>query len=733
MKSARRLLLVAGAVVLGCIALVAWIGSRPAVSPAAATQLASASHYFDSVVAVARTSAPRGPRGDELSVALGYLERLRLGIGSPFRLVDEATQDPRLTPPMQSRVAWTLINRLRRGDAYRIDPSVLDGIGPWNRDGGEAAGIAHLALIEHTIESARDPRAGELTVRLGYLIASAKGTVTPASVDIASQVAALVRDRAASVRDVRELLADANERQVDVLTLLRTRRAARTFDVERPALAPLTQAEQTDAMQRVPAFVAALDTLDRVTSPVLDTPADVAPPVLNEHFATRLQALGADRPPVAQVVVAMRSHPQAALDATNEETLVGAYRSDVTEADSTRRARSLALLAAAVGVRSLAQDAPWFPGDPGPSAADVVGQFRLAGVSFVHTVPEAWRPYYLRELDSALTDMRRVLPGLALDGLNVHFGDSPLPDSALAMHDPRTRTLELSIASSGGTIAHEVAHDLDWQTARRLYASVGYSTDRAAHESQGALATSVRGLAEARLLRPYVAAGSAPPVDRPAELFARGVDWFVASTLAWNGRSDGFLSAIQDGVLAGYAAGAPTAVGTAGAQSLLGAIAQMTELPDTARLSFETEWSDPRVADPTLLVRRVLEVPVPWHVLWGVEHRRDAALLAETPSAFCESGSAELTARERLVVLAADARAQGIVKRRARHSSAASAWAQSALGVPPWSSDAANQMIGRLRGALLGALASSFADQGLLPAAPPSFRSNAANCSISVR
>src|SRR6185437_5277409 len=420
-----------------------------------------------------------------------------------------------------------------------------------------------------------------------------------------------------------------------------------------------------------------------------------------------------------------------ALDATNEETLVGAYRSDVTEADSTRRARSLALLAAAVGVRSLAQDAPWFPGDPGPSAADVVGQFRLAGVSFAHTVPEAWRPYYLRELDSALTDMRRVLPGLALDGLNVHFGDSPLPDSALAMHDPRTRTLELSIASSGGTIAHEVAHDLDWQTARRLYASVGYSTDRAAHESQGALATSVRGLAEARLLRPYVAAGSAPPVDRPAELFARGVDWLVASTLAWNGRSDGFLSAIQDGVLAGYAAGAPAAVGTAGAASLLGAIEQMTYVPDSARLSFESQWADPRLADPTLLVRRVLELPVPWRAL---RHGVAGAALLDAPlSAFCESRVPALSAREHLLTLAADARARGVITRRARYARPGTEWAQSVLGTAPWSTDAGDQMVTRLRGAILAELASSFADQGLVPAAPAIFRSSAASCSTSAR
>src|SRR5256885_7012387 len=49
---------------------------------------------FRSIV-LARNARPRGIRGDELTISLGYLERLRLGLGSPFRLVDEALNDPR--------------------------------------------------------------------------------------------------------------------------------------------------------------------------------------------------------------------------------------------------------------------------------------------------------------------------------------------------------------------------------------------------------------------------------------------------------------------------------------------------------------------------------------------------------------------------------------------------------------------------------------------------------------
>jgi hypothetical protein len=51
-------------------------------------------------------------------------------------------------------------------------------------------------------------------------------------------------------------------------------------------------------------------------------------------------------------------------------------------------------------------------------------------------------------------------------GLHVRFGESPLKARALAMHDPVTRTVFLPVASSAGVIAHELAHDLDWQAAR---------------------------------------------------------------------------------------------------------------------------------------------------------------------------------------------------------------------------------------------------------------------------
>jgi hypothetical protein len=168
----RRYSLLFTAVALAVAVAIGAIADRPAVSANAAGALARSAAYFDSTIVLARNARPRGLRGDQLAIALGYLERLRLGMGSPFRLADEAMRDPRLDAAMSSRVAWAVLARLRRGEAYVLDPSVFE----WRAagaPGGEGTGGAHLAIIENAIRSASDPRAGELAVRLAYMIESA--------------------------------------------------------------------------------------------------------------------------------------------------------------------------------------------------------------------------------------------------------------------------------------------------------------------------------------------------------------------------------------------------------------------------------------------------------------------------------------------------------------------------------------------------------------------------------
>lgn len=729
MDVVRRFSLLATASLLAVVALLGSVRSRPVVSDAAAGRLARATTYFDSTIVLARNAAPRGPRGDALALGITYLERERLGLGSPFRLVDQAVHDPRLEAAVRQRVGLALLGRLRRGDAYVVDPAVLDGIGPWSSDGRGATGLAHVELIERAVRSASDPRAGELAVRLAYMIAAGSGSITSSSVSVVAEVAALTRDRELAAADLRDLLSGAEQSGSDVLELVARRRAARGagFRVEQPALATLSEALRTEAMNATPALVRAIDTLNRAEPRARPT---ASYSLLGEQFAIRAATLGARRPAIGQVTVSLRAQRAIPAWAMNDETMAAVYAT-LDASDSANRVAAMSVLSTAVSMRGLAQEAPWFDGDVGPTAADITAEFGLAGILFARSVPMSWRGYYVRELGNSLRDMQQALPAVSFQGLRIRFGTDPLPDSALAMHDPSTRTLQLSVFTSSGTLAHELSHDLDWQTARRLYADGGgYSTDRAVRDRRGPLAASVRGLGEARVVRSFTGLPSSPPSERPVELFARSSDWFVASMLALQGRSNGFLSAVEDPMLAGYAAGAPAGVGTVGVTSLLDAIEQMTYISDTARVNFEAAWANPETIDPTILVRRVLETPVAWRFTWPRPNR--ATLPASLQPGVCSLGSsAEAKARRHLLALAVDARARGALLRRARFypTSMRYDWVNSAIGAAPWNRELGDALEMSLRMSVVSELSTSLSAQGVVPLVPAIFRSNDASCS----
>src|SRR5262249_31848889 len=272
-----------------------------------------------------------------------------------------------------------------------------------------------------------------------------KATVASPAVAIATEAAALVRDRVLAQHDLDDLFADAlrDPEGRDVLSLLEDRRESVSFRVERPAAEPLDADLRTEAMNAVPAIVRALDTLERTPAPRLTQRA--SQPLLGRHFADRASELGADLPPLAPIVVASRLRSERAQPATNEETLAAAYDVAPQSSDSARRVAARSLLADAVALRTYAQERPWLPGDSTVSAAELAAEFELASVTFGREVPRAWRAYYLGSLQTALEDMRRVFPAISFTGLHVQFGNQALPDSALAMHDPRTRTIQLSI------------------------------------------------------------------------------------------------------------------------------------------------------------------------------------------------------------------------------------------------------------------------------------------------
>jgi hypothetical protein len=200
-------------------------------------------------------------------------------------------------------------------------------------------------------------------------------------------------------------------------------------------------------------------------------------------------------------------------------------------------------------------------------------------------------------------------------------------------------------------------------------------------------------------------------------LFARGADWFVATVLAQQGRSNGFLSVAEDGLLTGYAAGVPAAVGVAGTESFLTAVGEMTYLPDSLRAAFAAQWSDPHMVDPALLVRRVFETPIPLRRLLPREQTA-VAIIAATRAELCVADeSDEIRAREGILALAIDARARGIAANRGRYR----------RFMAP--TDDPERWREAIRATLEMEIASALPNQGLTPLVPAIFRSSSASCS----
>src|SRR5687768_373250 len=93
------------AAALVALGLAAAVGVSGRESAGKGASLSPGAAFVDSLVQ--RTAPAEHPRdvafGD--AVALGYLERLRLGLGSPFRLAEYALRDPRLDSIARRRVA----------------------------------------------------------------------------------------------------------------------------------------------------------------------------------------------------------------------------------------------------------------------------------------------------------------------------------------------------------------------------------------------------------------------------------------------------------------------------------------------------------------------------------------------------------------------------------------------------------------------------------------------------
>lgn len=644
-------------------------------------------------------------------IALGYVERLRLGLGSPFRLMDFALQDPRLDPAARARTAMALLHATREGRAYALDPRALSLMGVDSAGRAPETARMHLALIDGAVADAADTRAGELAVRAAYQLAAAEHAVTAQSAVLAAQAAALARDRTLARRDAERLLAEADSTARHPLALLREWRAARRFEVETPTGAARPPYREVRAAVLAPPLAARVrvvaaggGALERARVPV---------PSLSPAVARRLTVLAReqDPPPSAPIAVTLDRYAaelRRAFGETRrgrrgvEELLARARTEERFAAELARLAdggdphprAALVAMEAAVALRAYAQETVWYPGGPAPGDADLRRAYGLAGVGFDADVPLHWRPYYRRMLGESLADLESVLPGLDLHGLSFRFGRTGREGTALALHYPASRRIHLPPGTGPGTIAHEVAHDLDWQVGRDRYGRRGaYATDLALHRPDAdQFAAAVRRLP----LGPT--AGSRPGPEgrrdetRPAEAFARLFDGFVTSTLAARGRGNGYLSSLQDDVLTGHGtAVAPDARGE-GAEAFLPLLMVASPLTEAQAAAFRLRWGARPTPGPLGLLGEVAAAgrgePVPagrpWRSLLDragldddaraqvaevevarAEALRTRALLVCANPFLSPVADGEAAVRA-LVNAAADARIRGILRRYAR-------------------------------------------------------------------
>jgi hypothetical protein len=642
-------------------------------------------------------SSLAGRGADELSdqeiIALGYLERARLGLGGPFRMISFARRDVRLEPDVRERLSYAILSATLRGDGYQVDPSVLDGLGLLGARNASGIGDVHLALIERVIEDAPTATSGERAVRFGYLLAGSAEAFTAASEPVIGYVAAMVADRRRARLDAEDLLQAAASDGVDPLMLLDQWRRDGRFRVEWPAMAQIVPGEEiTEATTGAQVAASLRDLALRMNSPAAIR-ARSRPAVLwrdswlSLGTAVRLGELAAshDYPAQAPIAVSVTINRDALLSrpgltaeqvegrsafadaAINEETLVSSARRLAAQEGTPSPRMSLIVLQSAVFLRGWNQEEPWFPGDPAPTARDLENRFGLASVTFDADVPESWRPYQRRMLGRALGDLQRVVPTASLRGLNIRFGGVPGDGPALALHDPRTRTLILPPHSGAGTIAHEVAHDLDWQLARRRYNRRGaYASDLAVNRQTGdRVATSVEGLG-ASFRRDD---GNASAHDhRPAEVFARGLDWLIASYLAAEGRSGGYLSSFQDAAIAGYGTTRGPHVDGAAVPSLMTILDEIAPVTAEARQWAASAYGPQRSLTAKELVRAIAgaaregEAFARFAALETARDRARAGLDAATCEVAATTDAAHVIAARRAAIRAAvSATAHGIV------------------------------------------------------------------------
>jgi hypothetical protein len=591
---------------------------------------------------------------DEQRLHLAYLQRLHLGLGGAFRLIDYALQDPRLSVSGRHTVGNRLLSAVLDGDSYHIEPRALLRIVPPSARTPAAARM-HADLIDATVRGAADPRAGELAARIAYTIAAVEKTVDDAAPALAASAAALVRDRELARRDARRMVAAATAEGVPALTLVAPWRAEHRLESEEPTASPHSGNVEIEAAERSPALVASLRAAAHTLALLGDDALASTTNVLDTLSARRLARMKDARPPSAPVAITLDRNRAVLLSvrggaalsrAENEEQFAAEYVRALENGGATVATVGLHV---AVALRPYAQERIWHPGFAAPSDEDLSRRFGLRAVEFDRGVPVKWRPYYRNLIADALTDLQQVVPDLDVSGLRIRFGATGRDMLApLAVHVPSARRIYLPPRTGPGVIAHEIAHDLDWQVARRRFRVTGtYGTDIAVLDyPTDHFAASVLGMprpptAQLRGGRNLLARYA----SRPTESFARAFETYATLSLALRGRSNGSLSSYQDAQLAGHGAAVVPEARSGAVEALLPVLAESSPAAGAAATEFARVWAIDRTAGPLELVSEML---------FGAPRSKRAATAVESMNLV------------RTAVLPADARARARIVEQKR-------------------------------------------------------------------
>jgi hypothetical protein len=581
------------------------------------------------------------------ALAAGYRERLRLGLGSPFRLIESALLDPRLSERERRVVARELLDRTRRGEAYEIDPTaLLPTLSPATSD-ALALATGQMELVERAVGETTDPRTGELAVRLGYRLALMEGIIDTATFSAAVESASLVKDRWLARIDARRILTAADRQRRDPLELVPVWRREHRLLVETPALRFVPGAEEREAIDLAPHLLASLRALARRPAPFTELPSGVGPSE-EERMLLRRVADATSLPPRAPIVLAVRwpgfglrevargVHWSAwrsfTTEAIGEESFAGGIADLVSREPSLRTVAAKAAVRAAVGMRPFAQESPWFPGMVRPTAEEIRGRYGVR-VQVDSGVPADWRPYFLDSIDQAIQDLRSIAPAMTLQGLTIQLTMEASRPDALALHRPTSRTLEWPVTTGPGTFAHEIAHDLDRQAALRANGkAAGYASKRAAARGGSPFASALARLAPGGTTAPDGVDGG----DQPAELLARSFEWFVVTRLAAQGRWNGTLASAQDEVITGRTGVSAPAAGEEYGSAVIAALRPLVLLPSEEKRGFLSAYGPGRQPGAYLFLNSATaaaarppdpaDAAAPYRRLRAIEVARDRAV-----------------------------------------------------------------------------------------------------------